>query len=97
MYVSALVRGPVDCEPFGLLLPDHAPDALHEVVLALVQVSVDALPDSTVGGEARSVAVGPSPLTVTVVLCVEEPPGPVQVNSYSVVLVREPVSQLPLV
>jgi len=49
----------------------------------------------TVLGEAVSVTMGANPETVTVADWVAEPPGPVQVNSYSVVLGRLPVDQMP--
>jgi hypothetical protein len=41
--------------------------------------------------------MGASPETVTVADCVAEPPVPVQVSSYSVVLESAPVDQVPLV
>jgi hypothetical protein len=50
-----------------------------------------------VPGAALMMMVGGDRETVTVVDCVAEPPCPVQVNSYSEVLVSAPVDQLPLV
>jgi hypothetical protein len=66
--VALAVRAPVDCEPLTALLPDHAPEALHEVALAETQVKVELLPLATVLGLALmlTVAVGFG-LTVTVV------------------------------
>jgi hypothetical protein len=62
------LRAPVDCEPRTALLPDHAPEALHEVALADDQVKVELPPFATVLGLALmlTVAVGFG-LTVTVV------------------------------
>jgi hypothetical protein len=58
----------VDCEPLVALLPDHAPEAVHEVALVVDQLNVEAAPLLTVLGAALSltVAVG-SGVTVTVV------------------------------
>jgi hypothetical protein len=66
--VALAVIAPVDCEPLTALLPDHAPEALHEVALAETQVKVELLPFATVLGLALmlTVAVGFG-LTVTVV------------------------------
>ena len=64
LVVSALL----DCEPLIALLPDHAPEALHEVALADDQVKVELAPFATVLGLALmlTVAVGFG-LTVRVV------------------------------
>ena len=58
-------------------------------MVALVEdhVSVEAAPLAMVLGLACSVTRGAAPVTVTVTLCVAEPPGPVQVSSYSVLFV----------
>jgi len=61
------------------------------------QAIVEALPELTVLGRALSVTTGAGGGTVTVSDCVAEPPSPVQVRSYSVVLVSAPVDQVPLV
>jgi len=91
-------RAPVDCEPPTDLLPDQAPDAEHAVTFLPDQVSVEAPPELTVLGMASSVSTGANPETVTVADCVaEEPSLPVQVSSYSVVLVTAPVDHVPLV
>ena len=65
--------------------------------MLLVQVSVAAPPAFTVLGAALSVTIGALLETVTVADCVADPPAPAQVSSYSVVLVRAPVDQVPLV
>jgi hypothetical protein len=51
----------------------------------------------TVLGTALSVTTGGRAETVTVADCVAEPPAPVQVSWYSVVLASAPVDQVPLV
>jgi hypothetical protein len=95
--VAFAVSAPEDCEPLRALLPDHPPAAEHAVAFWVDQVSVEAWPDVTVLGAALSVTAGANPDTVTVADCVAEPPAPVQVNSYSVVLESAPVDQVPLV
>jgi hypothetical protein len=96
-YVELADTAPVDCEPLSALLPLQPPEAAHAVALVLDQVSVEALPAFTLLGAALSVTIGALLETVTVADCVAEPPGPWQVSSYSVVLVRVPVDVVPLV
>ena len=88
---------PVACEPLSPLAPLQPPDAVQAFALLLDQVSVEDAPACTLLGAALSVIVGALPETVTVADCEAGPPAPVQVNSYSVVLVRAPVDQVPLV
>ena len=95
--VEFALSGPVDCEPLGFRLPDHAPEAEHALAFELVQVSVAEAPAATVLGCAWSVTAGVAALTVTVAACVADPPGPVHVSPYSVVLDNLPVDQVPLV
>ena len=73
------VRAPVDCEPLVALLPDQAPDAVHEVALVEDQLSVEEAPLAIVLGLALicTVAVGCA-VTVTVADCEAVPPVPVQ-------------------
>jgi hypothetical protein len=87
---------PVDCEPLRPLEPLQPPDALQEVASVLDHVSVEETPDFTLLGLAVSVTIGALPETVTVADCVADPPAPVQVSSYSVVLLRAPVDIVPL-
>ncbi len=47
-------------------------------------------------GTVLSVTTGGDAETVTVTDCVAEPPVPVHVNAYSVLLPRAPVDQVPL-
>ena len=88
---------PVAWVPLTLLVPDQSPEAAHEVAFSLVQVSDDAPPRWTVLGLACSVTSGAEAVTVTVVDCDAEPPGPVQVISNSVELDSRPVDHVPLV
>jgi hypothetical protein len=95
-YVELADTAPVDCEPLSPLEPLQPPDAVQAVALVLDHVSVEAAPDFTLLGAALSTTIGALLETVTVADCVAEPPGPVQLNSYSVVLVRVPVDIVPL-
>lgn len=61
VYVEVEVRLPVDWEPEVALLPDQAPDALHDVALVELQVSVEAEPEDTDVGEAVKETVGVVP------------------------------------
>lgn len=65
--------GPVDCEPLRSLLPLHAPDAMQDVALLLLQVRVATPPESTVLGLAPMVTVGAE---LTGVDDDPEPPAP---------------------
>ena len=57
----------MDCEPLVALVPDHAPEAVHEVAFAADQVSVELPPLATVLGLALMLTVAPgAALTVTV-------------------------------
>jgi hypothetical protein len=87
----------VDCEPLRPLEPFQAPDAAHDVALVLDQVRVEAVPDFTLLGAALNVTIGALLETVTVAVWVADPPAPVQVSSNSVVLVRAPECEFPLV
>ncbi len=97
MKIELVWIGAVDCDPLVLRLPDQAPDAEQRVALALLQESTAEPPALTVLGAAWSVTSGAGSVTVTVVDWVAEPPGPLQVNPKSVVLVNLPVGQVPLV
>jgi hypothetical protein len=79
------------------LVPLQPPEAVQDVALALDHVSEEAAPDFTVLGAALSATVGAALDTVTVAVCIADPLAPVQVSSYSVVFVRAPVDQVPLV
>jgi hypothetical protein len=70
----------VDCDPLTAMLPDQAPEAVHEVALAADQVNVELPPLATVLGLAANVTVGAGEVTETVADCVALPPPPVQVS-----------------
>ena len=53
------VKLPVLAEPEIAFVPDHPPDAVHEVASVVLQVSVVALPDVTGMGLADKATVGP--------------------------------------
>ena len=62
------------------LVPDQAPEAVHEVALVEDQVKVAALPLATVLGLAVKLTVAAGGVTVTVVDCVALPPVPAHVS-----------------
>ena len=70
----------MDCEPLTALLPDHAPEAVHEVALVADQVKVALLPLITELGLALKLIVGAGDFTDTVADCAALPPAPVQVK-----------------
>jgi hypothetical protein len=74
------VRPPVACDPLVPKVPDQPPEAVQEVALVEVHVSVELLPDTTLVGLAVSVTVGAGVVTVTVADCEALPPIPVQVS-----------------
>src|SRR5262245_24560268 len=57
--VVLAVRFPVVCEPEIAFVPDHPPDAVHEVALVVLQVSVEAVPEVIEPGLADKATVGP--------------------------------------
>ena len=75
------VRAPVLCVPLVAFVPLQPPEAVHEVALVELQLSVEALPLATTDGFTVSVTVGTAPLTVmTAVARPLAPPAPVQVS-----------------
>jgi hypothetical protein len=79
--VELAVRLPVDCEPLVALVPDHAPDATHEVALPDSHVRDEAVPLLIVLGLALRVTVTVGlALTVTVAVCTAVPPDPEHAN-----------------
>jgi hypothetical protein len=70
----------VDCWPLIGLTPDQAPEAVHEVAFAALQLSVELVPLATVLGVALMLTVGAVDFTETVADCVALPPAPVQVK-----------------
>jgi hypothetical protein len=75
-----LVSAPVDCVPATALVPDHAPEATHEVAFVADHVTVALLPLFMALGPTLSATVGADALTETVTDCVALPPLPVQVR-----------------
>ena len=83
-------------EPLSDLVPDHPPDAVHEVALAADHVSVAEPPLATVVGVADSVTEGAAGcVTVTFTDCVVSPPAPVHVNAKAEVAANGPVDAVP--
>ena len=71
----------MDCEPLVALLPDHAPEAVHEVALVADQVSVELAPLATVLGLADKVTTGAGGVTETVADWFALPPPPEQASA----------------
>jgi hypothetical protein len=78
------------------LLPDHAPEAVHDVVLADDQLKVELLPEVIELGLALKLTVGAGFLIETVADWDALPPAPVQVNPYVEFSVSAPVDCEPL-
>jgi len=95
--VALAFIAPVDCEPLRGLLPDHEPEAEHAVAFCVDHAMVDATPAPTLLGSALRLITGARFATVTVAVCVAEPPAPVQVSSYSVVFESASLVQVPFV
>ena len=72
---------PVDWEPLTGLLPDHAPDAVHEVAFDAAQVRVELLPLIRELGLALRLMAGAGFVTDTVADCVALPPALLQVKT----------------
>ncbi len=71
----------MDCDPLVAWVPDQPPEAVQEVALVELQVSVEVPPEATLVGLAVSVTVGADAVTVTVADCgAPVPPDPVQVS-----------------
>jgi hypothetical protein len=71
----------VDCEPLVALVPDHAPEAVHEVAFVADQVSVELAPLATVLGLADKVTTGAGGVTETVADWFALPPPPEQASA----------------
>jgi hypothetical protein len=61
-------------------LPDHAPEAMHDVAFADDQDNMELPPLATVVGLALSATVGMGVVTETVADCAAVPPVPVQLS-----------------
>lgn len=88
LKVASFDNGPMLCVPDVARLPDHAPDAVHDVVLALDQVRELTPLRSTQLGAAANVIVGVAAATVTATLRLPVPPAPVHASANVVLLVR---------
>ena len=97
LHVSAkvefLVRGPVLCVPLGANVPLQAFEAVHDVALVELQVSVAEPPLGTAPVLVSKLAVGTTaPVTVIVVVAtLLLPADPLHVSEYVVFCVTAPV------
>jgi hypothetical protein len=92
------VIAPVACVPLTGSVPDHAPEAVHEVASVEDQLSVVLPPLATLAAPALSETFGAgAPDTVTVADCAAAPPAPVQTTTNLVVAVSAGVLAQPLV
>ena len=71
--------------------PLQPPEAVHDVALVELHVSVEAPPLATVVGIAVNVAVGMTATATIAVAGALVPPGPVQVSEYDVLVVSAAV------
>ena len=76
--------------PLAANVPLQPPEAVQEVALVELQVSVDDPPPAIVVGFAVSVTVGTGAIVTVADAAVLVPPAPVQVNEYVVLAVRPP-------
>ena len=61
-------------------MPDHAPEAEHDVALLAFHRRVELVPSAMVLGTAVMLTAGAADFTETVAVCVALPPAPVQVK-----------------
>jgi hypothetical protein len=90
-YEPGIVRDPVLCVPLVGLVPPQLPEAVHEVALVELHVSVEAPPLATEVGFADSVTVGAGTTVTVAVAMLLVPPAPTQVKEYMVAAVSAPV------
>ena len=83
--------------PLVALVPLQPPEAVHEVALLELHVSMEAPPLATMAGFAVSVTLAVPGTATVAVATLLVPPSPTQVKKYSVVAVSAPVLWLPLV
>ena len=92
-----MFNGPTDSDPAVAFVPDHPPDAVHEVAPVEDQVSVTDEPVTTVVALEVNVTVG-APVedaTETETVRLTEPPAPEQVNVYEAAASKGPVASDP--
>ena len=91
-YVVFAASAPVDWLPPVAFAPANVPpEAVQEVALVELQVSVEVPPLAIVVGFAVSVAVGRGAMVTVADAAVLVPPAPVQVREYVVFAVSVPV------
>ena len=71
--------------------PPQPPEAVHDVALVELHISVEVPPLATVDGSAVKLAVGMTATATVAVAGALVPPGPVQLREYVVLEVRAPV------
>jgi len=96
-YDVVAVTAPVLWLPPVASAPLQPPEAVQEVALVELHVSVDAPPLTMDVGFAVSATVGAGTTLTVAVATLLVPPVPVQANEYAVVAMRAPVLWLPLV
>jgi hypothetical protein len=98
-YAMVAVRAAVVWVPLAAIVPLQPPEAVHDVALVELQVSVEVAPLAIGLGLAVSAAVGMGLAAVTATVAaaaVLVPPEPVQISEYVVSAVKAPVLWLPL-
>jgi hypothetical protein len=70
------VNGPVLTLPLAVRIPLQPPEAVHEVALVELHVSIDALPEATAVGAADRLAVGMGSNVTVATAGGVAPPGP---------------------
>jgi hypothetical protein len=96
VYEVEAVSASVDFDPLVARLPDHPLEAVHELALLELQVSIAVAPLAIVVGLAVSETLGGVAATVTVDDCDAEPPRPVHTSVNFVVALSATVVCEPL-
>ncbi len=97
MYDAAALNGPMDSDPDVAFVPDHPPDAVHDVAPVEDQVSVTDAAMTTVEALGVNVTVGAPPFDAieTETIRMAEPPVPEQVNVYDAAALKGPTDSDP--
>ena len=77
--------------PLAVFVPLQPPEAVHDVALVELHVSVEFPPLAIVVGLADTMTVGTGAMVTEAVAAVLVPPAPVHVNEYVVLAVKAPV------
>jgi hypothetical protein len=96
-YDVVAASSPVPWLPLVALLPFQPPEAVQEVALVELHVSVEAPPLATEVGFAVNVTVGAGTTLTLAEATLLVPPAPAQFNEYEPAIVRDPVLCVPLV